>query len=63
MQRIIREGQEATGQTTLRWAVVRQHHHLANARRYGLDVVLGDLLAVMELRAWNRRLEHGHRGP
>jgi len=54
-QRIIREGQDATGQTTLRWAVVLLFALLAIASRFGLDVVLGALLAGMVLRAWTRR--------
>jgi Kef-type K+ transport system membrane component KefB len=55
VQRIIREGQDATGQTTLRWAVVLLFALLAVASRFGLDVVLGALLAGMVLRAWTRR--------
>jgi Kef-type K+ transport system membrane component KefB len=55
VQRIIREGQDATGQTTLRWAVVLLFILLAIASRFGLDVVLGALLAGMVLRAWTRR--------
>jgi Kef-type K+ transport system membrane component KefB len=55
MQRLIREGQDATGQTTLRWAVVLLFLLLAIASRFGLDVVLGALLAGMVLRAWTRR--------
>jgi Kef-type K+ transport system membrane component KefB len=55
IQRVIREGQEATGQTTLRWAVVLLFVLLAIASRFGLDVVLGALLAGIVLRAWTRR--------
>ena len=55
VQRVIREGQDATGQTTLRWAVVLLFALLAVASRFGLDVVLGALLAGMVLRAWTRR--------
>jgi Kef-type K+ transport system membrane component KefB len=55
VQRIIREGQDATGQTTLRWAVVLLFVLLAVASRFGLDVVLGALLAGIVLRAWTRR--------
>ena len=55
VQRIIREGQDATGQTTLRWAVVLLFLLLAIAGRFGLDVVLGALLAGIVLRAWTRR--------
>jgi Kef-type K+ transport system membrane component KefB len=56
VQRIIREGQDATGQTTLRWAMVLLFVLLAFAARFGLDVVLGALLAGIVLRAWTRRL-------
>jgi Kef-type K+ transport system membrane component KefB len=55
VQRIITEGQDATGQTTLRWAVVLLFALLAVASRFGLDVVLGAVLAGMVLRAWTRR--------
>jgi Kef-type K+ transport system membrane component KefB len=55
VQRIIREGQDATGQTTLRWAVVLLFLLLAVASRFGPDVVLGALLAGIVLRAWSRR--------
>ena len=57
VQRIIREGQDATGQTTLRWAVVLLFALLAFASRFGLDVVLGAMLAGMVLRAWTRRFK------
>ena len=55
VQRIIREGQDATGQTTLRWAMVLLFILLAFASRFGLDVVLGAVLAGIVLRAWTRR--------
>ena len=57
VQRVIREGQDATGQTTLRWAVVLLFALLAIASRFGLDVVLGAMLAGMVLRAWTRRFK------
>ena len=56
VQRIIREGQDATGQTTLRWAAVLLFALLAVASRFGLDVVLGAMLAGIVLRVWTRRL-------
>jgi Kef-type K+ transport system membrane component KefB len=56
VQRIIREGQDATGQITLRWAVVLLFALLAAAARFGLDVVLGAMLAGIVLRIWARRL-------
>jgi Kef-type K+ transport system membrane component KefB len=55
VQRIIREGQDETRQTTLRWAVVLLFALLAVASRFGLDVVLGAMLAGMVLRAWTHR--------
>jgi len=54
---IIREGQDATGQTTLRWTVVLLFVLLAIASRFGLDVVLGAMLAGMVLRRWTRRMD------
>jgi Kef-type K+ transport system membrane component KefB len=54
---VIREGQEATGQTTLRWTVVLLFLLLAIASRFGLDVVLGALLAGMVLRSWTGRMD------
>ncbi len=57
VQRIIREGQDATGQTTLRWAVVLLFLLLAVASRFGLDVVLGAMLAGIVLRAWTSRFK------
>ena len=56
VRRIIREGQEATGQITLRWAMVLLFLLLAIASRFGLDVVLGAMLAGIVLRTWTRRL-------
>jgi Kef-type K+ transport system membrane component KefB len=56
VQRAIREGQDATGQIMLRWAVVLLFVLLAVASRFGLDVVLGAMLAGIVLRSWTRRL-------
>jgi Kef-type K+ transport system membrane component KefB len=56
VQRIIQEGQDATGQITLRWAVVLLFLLLAVASKFGLDVVLGAVVAGMVLRIWTRRL-------
>jgi Kef-type K+ transport system membrane component KefB len=53
---IIEEGQDATAQITLRWAVVLLFALLAFASRFGLDVVLGAMLAGIVLRIWTRRL-------
>ena len=57
VRRIIREGEDGTGQTTLRWAMVLLFLLLAVASRFGLDVVLGAVLAGMVLRAWTRRFK------
>jgi Kef-type K+ transport system membrane component KefB len=56
VQRILAEGQDATGQITLRWAVVLLFLLLAVASKFGLDVVLGAMLAGIVLRVWTRRL-------
>ena len=56
VRRIIEEGQDATAQITLRWAVVLLFALLAFAARFGLDVVLGAMLAGIVLRIWTRRL-------
>jgi len=56
VRRILREGQDATGQITLRWAVVLLFLLLAIASKFGLDVVLGAMLAGIVLRIWTRRL-------
>jgi Kef-type K+ transport system membrane component KefB len=56
VQRVIREGEDATGQTTLRWSLVLLLVLLAIASRFGLDVVLGAVLAGLVLRGWTRRL-------
>jgi Kef-type K+ transport system membrane component KefB len=56
VKRIIREGQDATAQVTLRWSVVLLFALLAFAQRFGLDVVLGAMLAGIGLRIWTRRL-------
>jgi len=56
VKKIISEGQDATAQITLRWAVVLLFALLAFASRFGLDVVLGAMLAGIVLRIWTRRL-------
>jgi Kef-type K+ transport system membrane component KefB len=56
VQRIVTEGQEATGQVTLRWSMVLLFALLAVASRFGLDVVLGAMLAGMVLRGWTQHL-------
>jgi Kef-type K+ transport system membrane component KefB len=56
VQRIVTEGQESTGQVTLRWSMVLLFALLAVASRFGLDVVLGAVLAGIVLRGWTRHL-------
>ena len=53
---VIRQGQRATAQATLRWSIVLLLLLLVAAERFGLDVVLGALLAGMVLRSWTRRM-------
>ena len=55
VQRIVQEGQDETAQITLRGAMVLLFVLLAMASRFGLDVVLGALLAGMVLRGWARQ--------
>ena len=56
VRRVIREGEDATGQTMLRWSLVLLLVLLAIASRFGLDVVLGAILAGLVLRGWTRQL-------
>lgn len=57
LRAIVRQGRRATAQTTLRWAIVLLLVLLVAAARFGLDVVLGAMLAGMVLRSWTRRME------
>jgi Kef-type K+ transport system membrane component KefB len=52
IERIMKEGEHATSQTTLRFSIVLLLFLLAVAARFGLDVVLGAFLAGMVLRRW-----------
>jgi Kef-type K+ transport system membrane component KefB len=56
VQRMVTEGQETTGQVTLRWSLVLLFALLALASRFGLDVVLGAVLAGIVLRGWTQHL-------
>src|SRR5262249_58390120 len=47
---IIHQGRRATSQTTLRWSIVLLLLLLAAAQRFGLDVVLGAVLAGVGAR-------------
>ena len=56
LKALIRQGHKATAQSTLRWAIVLLLLLLVAAQRFGLDVVLGAVLAGMVLRSWTRRI-------
>jgi len=49
---IVAEGADTTGQTTLRWSLLLLIGLLVLAGEFGLDVVLGALLAGAVLRRW-----------
>jgi len=57
LRALIKQGQRATAQTTLRWSIVLLILLLVAAERFGDDVVLGAMLAGMVLRSWTRRME------
>jgi Kef-type K+ transport system membrane component KefB len=54
LRALIRQGQRATAQTTLRWSFVLLLALLVLAARFGLDVVLGAVIAGVVLRSWSR---------
>jgi Kef-type K+ transport system membrane component KefB len=56
LRAVIQQGRRATAQTTLRWAIVLLMVLLVAAERFGLDVVLGAMLAGIVLRSWTRRM-------
>jgi Kef-type K+ transport system membrane component KefB len=56
LRAVIQQGKRATAQTTLRWAIVLLMVLLVAAERFGLDVVLGAMLAGMVLRTWTKRM-------
>jgi Kef-type K+ transport system membrane component KefB len=56
MRALVEQGRRATAQTTLRWAVVLLMGLLVLADRFGLDVVLGAMLAGIVLRTWTKRM-------
>ena len=54
LRALVRQGQRATAQTTLRWSFVLLLALLVVAARFGLDVVLGAVIAGVVLRSWSR---------
>ena len=56
MRALIRQGRRATSQTTLRWSIVLLLLLLVAAERFGLDVVLGAMLAGIVLRSWTHHV-------
>ena len=52
LERVLREGEGSTGQTTVRWTVLLLLLLLVVAEEFGLDVVLGAFLAGIVLRRW-----------
>jgi Kef-type K+ transport system membrane component KefB len=54
---IIYQGRRATSQTTLRWSIVLLLLLLVAAQRFGLDVVLGAMLAGIVLRSWTHGID------
>lgn len=56
MRALIEQGRRATAQTTLRWSIVLLLLLLVAAERFGLDVVLGAMLAGIVLRSWTHHV-------
>jgi Kef-type K+ transport system membrane component KefB len=54
---IIHQGRRATSQTALRWSIVLLLLLLVAAQRFGLDVVLGAMLAGIVLRSWTHGID------
>jgi Kef-type K+ transport system membrane component KefB len=57
LRAIFRQGRRATSQTTLRWSIVLLLLLLVAAGRFGLDVVLGAMLAGIVLRSWTHQID------
>ena len=62
LERIIREGEGSTAQTTVRWTVLLLLLLLVVAGEFGLDVVLGAFLAGIVLRRWSPADVHSLEG-
>jgi Kef-type K+ transport system membrane component KefB len=54
---LVEQGRRATAQTTLRLSIVLLLLLLVAAQHFGLDAVLGAMLAGMVLRTWTRRMD------
>ena len=54
---VVEQGRRATAQTTLRLSIVLLLLLLVAAQHFGLDAVLGAMLAGMVLRTWTRRMD------
>jgi Kef-type K+ transport system membrane component KefB len=52
LHRLVAEGADTTGQTTIRWSILLLIALLVLAGEFGLDVVLGAFLAGVVLRHW-----------
>ncbi len=57
LRAIVEQGRRATAQTTLRLSIVLLLLLLVAAQHFGLDAVLGAMLAGMVLRTWTRRMD------
>jgi Kef-type K+ transport system membrane component KefB len=57
LRALVRQGRRATSQTTLRWSIVLLLLLLVAAERFGLDVVLGAMLAGIVLRSWTHQVD------
>ncbi len=57
LRAVVEQGRRATAQTTLRLSIVLLLLLLVAAQHFGLDAVLGALLAGMVLRTWTRRMD------
>jgi Kef-type K+ transport system membrane component KefB len=57
LRALIQQGRRATSQTTLRWSIVLLLLLLVAAERFGLDVVLGAMLAGIVLRSWTHQVD------
>jgi Kef-type K+ transport system membrane component KefB len=57
LRTVVEQGRRATAQTTLRLSIVLLLLLLVAAQHFGLDAVLGAMLAGIVLRTWTRRMD------